>query len=305
MTPLDDVVLNFNPSSLILLNVILAFVMFGVALDLTIDDFARLMNAKRAFLIGIFAQFIFMPAATLALIYLIRPAPSVALGMILVAACPGGSISNFVAARANANVALSVSLSGVTTLLSIVMTPLNIAFYGSLYAPAAGLLREIAVDPWDMALAVAALLAIPLALGMTVNHWLPRLAGKLRRPMRLTSLLIFSFFIAAALAANWRPFVGHIADIFLIVLIHNAIGLAGGYGLAWLGRLSEPDRRSIAIEAGMQNTGFGLVLIFTFFSGIGGMAIIAAWWGVWHLISGMALAAWFRSRDAAFARRPA
>ncbi len=305
MTPLDDVALNFNPSSLVLLNLILAFVMFGVALDLQVEDFVRLKKTKRAFLVGIFAQFVFMPAATLGLVYLIEPAPSVALGMIIVAACPGGSISNFVAARANANVALSVSLSGVTTVLSVVMTPLNIALYGGLYAPAAGLLREIAVDPGDMALAVAVLLAAPLALGMAVNHWLPALAGKLRRPMRLASLAIFSFFIAAALAANWRPFVGHVADIFLIVMVHNAIGLAGGYGLAWIGRLAEDDRRSIAIEAGMQNTGFGLVLIFTFFSGIGGMAIIAAWWGVWHLISGMALAAWFRGHDAAMVGRAA
>ena len=305
MTPLDDVVLNFDPSSLLVLNAILAVIMFGVALDLTVEDFTRLLRVKRAFLVGVVAQFLFMPAATLLLILAVQPQPSVALGMILVAACPGGSISNFVAARANANVALSVSLSAVTTLISIVMTPLNIAFYGHLYAPSAALLREIAVDPGQMAVAVAFLLAVPLGLGMIVNARFPHAAARLRRPMQLVSLAVFSFFIAVALAANWHPFVDHVGAVFLLVLVHNAIGLAGGYGLAWGARLAERDRRSIAIEAGMQNTGFGLVLIFTFFDGLGGMAIIAAWWGVWHLVSGFVVATFFRARDRTPAAEPA
>lgn len=297
MTPLDSVVLNFNPASLALLNAILAVVMFGVALDLTVADFTRLKEIKRAFLVGIVAQFLYMPAVTFLLVLLLEPPPSVALGMMLVAACPGGNVSNFVAARANANVALSVSLSAMTTLISIVMTPVNIAFWGSLYAPTATLMREIAVDPGQMAIAVAVLLAVPLALGMLVNAKSPRIADRLRRPMQILSLVVFALFIAAALAANWTHFVDHVGDVFIVVLLHNAVGLAGGYALAWLARLEEADRRSVAIEAGMQNTGFGLVLIFNFFAGLGGMAIIAAWWGVWHLVTGIAVAAWFRSRD--------
>ncbi|MDP3896388.1 MAG: bile acid:sodium symporter family protein [Mesorhizobium sp.] len=297
MLPLDEVALNFNPASLAILNAILAVVMFGVALDLTIVDFTRLLHAKRAFFVGFLAQFIYMPAATYLLILILQPQPSIALGMILVAACPGGNISNFVAARANGNVALSVSLSAMTTLIAIVMTPVNITFYGRLYEPAAGLLRDIAVDPWQMAMAVAVMLAVPLALGMLVRARAPALAARLRRPMQIVSLAVFALFIAAALAANWHYFVSYVGAVFFVVLLHNAVGLAGGYGLAWAARLDEPDRRSIAIEAGMQNTGFGLVLIFNFFNGLGGMAIIAAWWGVWHLVSGIAVAAWFRGRD--------
>lgn len=294
MTPLDQVSLNFNPQSLALLNGILALVMFGVALDLTTGDFTRLLKVKRAFLVGLAAQFLFMPFATWILVIVLKPQPSVALGMILVAACPGGNVSNFIAQRARGNVALSVSLSAMTTLFSIVLTPFNIAFWGSLYAPSAALLKDISVDPVSVGIAVLVLLVIPLALGMAVNMRWPEVAAKLRRPMQMISMVVFAAFIGGALAANWMHFVAHVGTVFVLVLLHNGVGLAGGYGLAAAARLPEPDRRSVAIEAGMQNTGFGLVLIFNFFNGLGGMAIIAAWWGVWHLVSGFIMATWWR-----------
>lgn len=297
MPSLDTVTLHFDPSSLVLLNVILAAVMFGVALDLTPRDFTRLARMPHALAIELVAQFVLMPAASFLLVLLLAPQASVALGMILVAACPGGNVSNFIAQRANGNVALSVTLSAVTTVLSIVMTPLNLAFYGGLYAPTADLLKAVAVDPFDVAVAVAFLVVVPLGLGMLVNVRAPAFAARLRGPMRVASLAVLAFFIAGALAANWGYFVAFVGGVFIAVLLQNGLGLLGGYVLAQAASLPEADRRSIAIEAGMQNTGFGLVLIFNFFNGLGGMAIIAAWWGVWHIVSGLVFSEIVRRRD--------
>jgi BASS family bile acid:Na+ symporter len=296
MSPLDDVVLNFSAGSLLLLNVILGVVMFGVALDLRISDFTRLARSPVAFLAGFGAQFIFLPAATFLLVLLIRPQPSIALGMMLVAACPGGNISNFLTHRAQGTTALSVSLTAVATLVAVILTPFNLAFWGSLYGPTAALVRETEVDPFSMAASVALLLAVPLILGMAVNARLPALAARIRGPMRVLSMVIFAAFVIGALAANWQHFLDYIGAVFLIVLAHNAAALAGGYGIATLSGLGESDRRAVSIETGIQNSGLGLVLIFNFFDGLGGMAIVAAWWGIWHIISGFAVSGWFRAR---------
>ena len=290
--------LNFSPTSLAILNGVLAIVMFGVALDLTPGDFRRLLETPRALLLGFFSQFIFLPAATFLLVLALRPQPGMALGMILVAACPGGNISNFITHRAGGNTALSVSLTAVATVCATIMTPFNLAFWGSLYAPAAPLLTETSVSPFAMAWTVAILLVFPLLLGMALNARHQAVAVRIRKPMRILSMLIFAAFIAGALAANWQHFLDYVSLVAGMVLLHNAIALGGGYGIGWLGGLDEYDRRAVSIETGIQNSGLGLILIFNFFGGLGGMAIVAAWWGVWHILSGFALAAWFNRRPA-------
>lgn len=297
MTPLDDVMLNFSPTSLLVLNVILGIVMFGVALDLKIEDFQRLLRAPVAFLAGFGSQFIFLPAATFLLVLAIKPQASIALGLIMVAACPGGNISNFFTHRSEGSTALSVSMTAVATMIAVIMTPFNVAFWGSLYEPSAALVRQTSVDPLQMAMTVAVLLVVPLIIGMTVNAKFESVAVRLRKPMRITSMLIFAAFVIGALAANWQHFLDYVGAVFLIVLIHNAIALGGGYGIAYASGLHERDRRAISIETGIQNSGLGLILIFNFFDGLGGMAIIAAWWGVWHILSGFAISSFYRSRQ--------
>lgn len=296
--PLDAVTLNFNPASLALLNAVLAIVMFGVALDLKVEDFTRVMKAPRALAIGFLSQFLFLPAVTFLLVVAVAPEPSIALGLILVAACPGGNISNFLTHRAEGNTALSVSMTAISTVAAIVMTPFNLAFWGGMYAPAAALVRETNVDSLDMAFTVGVLLVLPLVLGMVINARFTHLTARMRRPMRIFSLVVFAGFIAGALAANWSYFLAYVGAIFLLVLAHNGAALAGGYAIATAGALPERDRRAVLIETGIQNSGLGLVLIFNFFGGLGGMAIVAAWWGVWHIVSGLALAEFFRRRDA-------
>ena len=296
MTPMDQVELNFNESSLLLLNALIGLIMFGVALDIGLDDFKRVVRDPRGPLIGLGAQFLLLPAMTFLLVTIIDPAPSLALGMMLVAACPGGNFSNFLAHHARANTALSVSMTAVSTALAIVMTPLNLAFWGGRTEGTAAVLTEVSLDPADLLVTILLILGVPLIAGMVVAARYPSVAHRLRRPMKVFSLAAFGLFVAGALAANWQQFLDHVGVVAAIVALHNATALAVGY---WAARgLGSPmyDTRAISIEVGIQNSALGLVLVFGFFDGLGGMAIIAAWWGVWHLISGLAVSTWWSRR---------
>ncbi|MGB0504623.1 MAG: bile acid:sodium symporter family protein [Pikeienuella sp.] len=288
---IDDVALNFSPGSLYLLNGILAVVMFSIAIDILPRDFRAVVQAPKALLTGIVSQFILLPALTFVLVTVMAPQPSIALGLILVAACPGGNISNFITHRAGGNAALSVSMTAFATVGAILLTPLNIAFWGSMYGPTREILQETAVDPVAVAITVSFMLILPLVLGVTLNAKRPDIAGFVRRPLQWLSMGIFIAFVVLALAANWKYFLGFAGAVALLVILHNALALLGGYSLASLVGLSSYDRRAITIETGIQNSGLGLVLIFAFFGGLGGMAVAAAFWGIWHAISGLALAA--------------
>ena len=298
MTDLDTVVLNFSASSLLVMNAILAIVMFSIALDLRISDFARLIRAPKPVLTGLASQFILLPALTFLLVLMVEPRASIALGLILVAACPGGNISNFITHRAGGNAALSVSMTAFATVGAILITPLNIAFWGQLYAPTREILNRVEIDPVQIALTVSLMLVLPLVLGIYLNSRHARFADRVRRPMQNLSMLIFLGFVVLALAANWAFFLQFAPFVGGLVVLHNAIALAAGYGTATLAGLSDYDRRAVTIETGVQNSGLGLVLIFGFFNGLGGMAVVAALWGIWHAISGLALAKLMSRREA-------
>ena len=290
MTDIDGITLNFSPGSLVLLNAILAVVMFSVALDLKPSDFRRLIQAPKPLLTGLVSQFFLLPALTFAMVTILQPRPSIALGLMLVAACPGGNISNFITHRAGGNAALSVSMTAFATIGAIFLTPFNIAFWGNLYEPTRAILQKTAIDPASVAITVTFMLILPLCLGILVNHRLPALADKIRRPLQWLSMGIFTTFIVLALAANWDFFLSYAGMVAALVFLHNGLALLTGFSLASLVRLSPYDRRSVTIETGIQNSGLGLVLIFGFFDGLGGMAVVAAFWGIWHAISGIALA---------------
>lgn len=287
---MDETLLNFSPASLTLLNAILAIVMFSIAIDLTTRDFKALAKAPKPVLVGLFSQFVVLPALTFLLVLVTKPQASVALGLILVAACPGGNISNFITHRAGGNAALSVSMTGFATVGAILLTPLNIAFWGSLYGPSADILRATSIDPVSIAITVSLMLVLPLVLGVTLNTRKPEVTRKWRKPLQWLSMGIFVAFIVLTLAANWAHFLAFAGGIAGLVIAHNALALAGGYATASLAGLSPFDRRAVTIETGIQNSGLGLVLIFGFFGGLGGMAVVAAFWGIWHAISGLALA---------------
>jgi len=273
----------------------IAFVMFGVALGIKLNDFRDLAKNLKLVLIGWSSQFILLPVLTFIFVIIIRPTPSVAMGMILVAACPGGNVSNFISSLAKANIPLSVSLTALATITAIFMTPLNFLLWGSLYSKASELVIPFTIDVWEMLRTVFILLGIPIALGIWFTKQFPVFTQKIINPIKWISIVIFLGYIVAALSANINYFLMYIHLIFLIVLIHNSLAFLTGYSYATLFKLPDNSRRTLTIETGIQNSGLGLVLIFNpnLFNGLGGMAFIAAWWGIWHIISGLTLGFWW------------
>ncbi len=292
---LDKYTLNFSQDGLLFLNISLGIIMFGVALGINLDNFKGLLKNPKSVFTGIVSQFLLLPFFTYLLILAIQPNESVALGMILVASCPGGNISNFISSLARGNVALSVTLTGVSTILSVFLTPLNFAFWGGLYVNTSDLLRPIEIDFFQMFQTVLLILGLPLLIGILFAMKLPKITARIQKPLKIISIVIFTFFVIGALANNFSLFLKYIHLIFLIVLAHNAIAFGSGFFISKLFKLPAIDRKTISIETGIQNSGLALVLIFNplIFPAdlqIGGMAFIAAWWGIWHIISGLGIA---------------
>lgn len=299
MLPVDEIRLNFNPASLAVLNIVLAFLMFGIALDTRVADFRRVLRMPGAMAVGIAAQFLVLPAVTFGLTLALQTAPSISLGMILVACCPPGNVSNILTHRAGGNVALSVSMTAVSNALSIVLMPLNFAFWGALHPTASSLLREIALDPVEMGGHIVAIIGIPFVLGIVCSEKLPGLTARIRKPARILSILCLLGFIVGAVAGNWRYFLDYVGLVLLAVALHDALAFGTGWLCARVTGLGDYDRRAVAIEVGIRNAGLGLVLIFSFFGGLGGMAVVAGVWGFWDIIAGLALASWWARKPAA------
>ena len=245
--------------------------------------------------IGLAAQFILLPAFTYLLTLIIHPHPSMALGMILVAACPGGNLSNIITYLARGNCAVSISMTAVSSALAIVMTPFNLALWGQLNPSTAAILREVRLSPIDVFVTIFVILGIPLASGLLAARVFPGLADRVRQPFKIFSLGFFILIVCGALAANWQHFLHYVGLVILAVFLHNLLALNIGYWSARAARLDERDSRAVSIEVGIQNSALGLVLVFNFFNGLGGMAILVAWWGIWHIISGLTVA-WLFSR---------
>ena len=297
---LDNVRLNFSPSGLLALNITIAFIMFGVALDIKIEHFKQLIMRPKSVIVGVISQFVLLPAVTFLFVVLLNPTPTVALGMLLIASCPGGNISNFMSALAKGNLALSVSLTAIATLSATFMTPINFAFWGDLFISfynnqgAGDYLVPIKIDFFQMIQTVVVLLGIPVVAGLLVAQYVPRITHKIKKPIRKLSILIFIGFVVVMLNNNFEHFKSFIHLIFLIVLIHNGLALLTGFSISSAFRLPKVDKRTITIETGIQNSALALVLMFNpkIFPPeleLGGMTIIAAWWGIWHILSGFAV----------------
>ncbi len=287
---LDQVRLNFNPTGIAIINAAIGLMMLGVALELRIEDFKRIITSPKAPVLGLVAQFLLLPAFTFLLVLVIKPYPSIALGMMLVAACPGGNLSNIVTYLAQGNTAVSISMTAVSTVAAIVMTPLNISFWGSMNPATSAIMKQVSLNPVDVFVTVFLILGIPLITGMTLGHTYPSLAQKVKKPFKIFSLVFFLIIVCGALAANWQNFLTYIGLVVFAVLIHNALALNLGYWSARIVGLPERDCRAVCVEVGIQNSALGLVLVFNFFDGLGGMAILVAWWGIWHIIAGLVTA---------------
>ena len=292
MSELDAIRINFNQSQLFLLNFCLGFLMFGVAIELSVKDFKALLSNVKGTIVGLCSQMILLPLLTLGLIYVIKPEPSLAMGMLLVSACPGGNVSNYAVHLSKANAPLSVLLTSISTLMAALSTPLVFKLGNQMIS--SGTTSYITISFWSMFTSIFQLILIPLIIGIILNHWYPSLTKKIIPSVKKLSLVIFIAFILFAIAGNMENIKQHLHHVFYIVIIHNSLALGAAYYFArWMGR-PKIDARAISIETGIQNSGLALILVFNFFNGNGGMALIAAWWSIWHLISSFTLAMYWR-----------
>lgn len=305
---LDPIRINFSASGMHIINFVLSFVMFGVALEIKLSHFKTLIKQPKSALVGLTSQVIVLPFTTFLLAIALSDyiTPTVAMGMILVAACPDGNISNFITQLSKGNTELSVGLAATTTMLATITTPFNFALWGGLYINytskhADKILQPLVIDNMQMFQTVFILLGIPLILGMLFSKRFPITTLKIKKPIQNISIIFFLLLVVLAFANNWKLFVDHIFFIFILVLLQNSMALFTGYGMGTLFKVPPADRRAISIETGIQNSGLGLVLLFNpkIFPPelqLGGMIFITAWWGIWHIISGLSIAYFWSKR---------
>lgn len=290
---IDDIKINFDSNGLWVLNIAIAIIMFGVALGITLEDFKRLFKNPKILFVGVLSHFFLLPALTFLAILIIKPHPSLALGMMMIAACPGGNVSNFFSKMAGGNAALSVSLTAFATLICIFMTPLNLEFWGSLYEPTNIILKTVELNWRELIKLVALILGTPLILGMLIKHYHSEMAEKIEKILKPLSMTVFIVLIFVATWENLDIFFNYIHYVLFLVIFHNLFAYILGFYTAKIFRLNEADTKTISIETGIQNGGLGLLLIFGFFDGLGGMALLAAFWGIWDVFSGMLLATYW------------
>lgn len=309
---LDALNVNLGSAEMLVVNFILAFVMFGVALGIKVRTFKSVFKKPIPIILGLSLQWVALPALTCLLAIALNPiiTPMIAIGMILVASCPGGNMSNFLSAFSKGNIELSVSMTAVTTVFASIITPLNFWFWGSHYCRFASIRNNLPTleIPFDEMLSqIILILGFPIILGLIVSHYFPNFAKKLVKPTQVLSILLFVAMVIVsasqvlgAFEQRWTVYAG-ILSALVVVIIHNATALGSGYLVGKMAKVPVRDRRSLTIETGIQNSGLGLALIFNpaifapeLWSNNGGMIIVTALWGIWHIVSGLTVSSIFR-----------
>jgi BASS family bile acid:Na+ symporter len=292
----DALPLRFDPSGLVVLNAIVALMVFGASLDLRLGDLRRVVQRPQGILAGLSAQALLTPAATCLLTWVFRVDPALSLGMMLVAACPSGALSNVLTWRSRGNMALSVGMTTVSSLAATLLTPFNFALYGWLNPRTRELLRSVELPVGGILTQVALVLALPVMAGIALGTYAPQVSRRLEKPLRQLSFVILVLFIAGAFWENRTLFLERFGSFFWLVVLQNAMALGIGLWVARLARLNDADTRAVTLEVGIHNSGLGLAILFTFFPAAGSMMLITAFWGVWHLVSGLALSSYWGAR---------
>lgn len=306
---LSDLTINFGEGGMMIVNIILAFVMFGVALGIKTSTFKEVFKKPKSVIVGVLMQWVGLPLVTFLVALALNQwiTPMIALGMILVACCPGGNISNFISSLSKGNVELSVSMTAITTALAPIVTPFNFWLWGNLYAHIVSVkqnIPELSIPFLPMLYQILLLLGVPIVLGLLFARRHPNATKKITKPAQALSILLFVGMVVVSFSQNWQIFIDNIIYVFFIVLLHNACALATGYFGGKLAKLPVMDCRSLTVEIGIQNSGLGLVLLFNpvifppevWHQHYGGMLLITAWWGIWHIVSGLTVAYMFRRK---------
>ncbi len=298
MTELDSVRLTFSPAATVVLQCVLAVVILGVSLELSFSDFRKLLREPKPLLAGLLSQLIVLPLLTFGLVVVMNPHPSLALGLMLVAACPGGNMSNVLTHWSGGRTSVSMSLTALSGLISPITTPLTFQWLGNLHPATQAAMRQVSVPFSELLMTILVALVVPLAIGMTIAEKYPALAKRLHKPLSRLGVGALVVFIILAAALNFGTFMAVLGTIFVLVVLHNLLALGAGFGMATLFRVGERERRAITFENGVHNTTLGLVLIFTYFQDLGGMALVAAFWSSWHFATGVPLAIYWSKRRA-------
>ena len=309
---LDSLNINLGAGEMVIVNIILAFVMFGVALGIKVQTFKEVFKSPKSVIVGMLLQWVALPAVTCLLAIILNPiiTPMVAIGMLLVASCPGGNISNFMSSLSKGNVELSVSMTAITTAFAPLVTPFTFWFWGTLYCRFAAVRNDIPtleIPFMDMLEQILLILGLPIIAGVLFAHYFPNASKRIMKPAQILSILLFIGMVAVsltqvltALESKWTVYASILCAL-VVVILHNASALSTGYFGSGLMKLPPLDRRSLTIEVGIQNSGLGLALLFNpaifdpaLWSNNGGMVIITALWGIWHIVSGLTISSIFR-----------
>jgi BASS family bile acid:Na+ symporter len=265
-------------------------VMFGVALGLRARDFSVLLAEPSLYVGGIVAQVVLLPLVTFGLVHLISPPPSIALGMIVVACCPGGSVSNLLTYLSRGDVAVSVALTATSSMLAALLTPASTLFWAQAYEPTATLLASLEVSPLLFIGQTTLLLAIPLAAGMILAARAPDVAERIRKRTTVAGAAVLGATIVYGII-YFYPILWPAAGLLVsITALHNTAAFATGAVAGRVLSKRTSARRALTFEVGIQNSGLALIILLSQLKGVGGAAAIAAVWGVWHLIAGGVLA---------------
>jgi len=292
----DDIEVAFSEPAQLVLKLVAVVILFSVALDVRVEDLRRIARRPWAVLLGVAAQFVVLPLVTVLIVRVLEVQGSIALGMILVACCPAGKLSNLLTLRSHGDTALSVSLTLVSNLVSLGTLALAFPVWVALDPRAEALLTDLDLPVRDVLIEVVLIVGLPLALGVLVGARAPRWAERVQLPLSRVGLYALLLLVAASLVANAGMLRDHLGTVFALVLLHDAAAFAVGYLVARGAGVAEPGRRALTFEVGVRNAGLALVLVFEFFGGLGGMALVVAWWSVWDIVMGLALARWWRSR---------
>ena len=297
MAELDSLRIVLDPIGQIGVSVALMLVMFSVALGLRVDDFRFLLERPLLFVGGLASQVLLLPLVTYFLILIMQPAPSIALGMIVVACCPGGAVSNLLTYLSRGSLAVSVALTATSSMLAAILTPASILFWSNSYGPTAALLKSLDVSPYVFLAQTTLLLGVPLACGMIVAAKAPDVAQRIRKRATLLGAGTLIGVIIYGIAYFFPVLVSALPMLGGVVVIHNAVAFITGAAAGRVLSQRTSTRRALVFELGIQNAGLALVILIGQLKGLGGAAAIAAVWGVWDLIAGGSIAVFFRFVD--------
>lgn len=294
---IDRLSIDLSDGFQFVVKIVVALFLFGIALDTRVDDFRDVARRPGVMAIGLVAQYAVAPGLALLLTLALDVRGSVAIGMLLVACCPAGNLSNLLTHRARGDVALSISLTGLSNVVAVVLTPVAFGFWCGLNPAAADLLRDVSIEPWDVMGEVALLIGLPFALGLFGAWRWPALAAQARKVVEPGALILLLLIVVGGLASQLGTFLTYLGVVALPIVAHNALALGVGYATGRACRLPVAGVRAMTFELGVRNTALGLVLALGFFGDLGGVVFVAALWGLWDVATGLALSTWWRRRS--------